>query len=53
LQEQILDEPDVLDASVTASVEATAAGGIVRLVVRAQQRSIGEISFLVQVPAGS
>ena len=50
MQEQIREEPDVRDASVTASIEATASGGIVRLAVRVQQRSLGEISFLVQVP---
>jgi hypothetical protein len=52
LQEQIVAEPDVRDASVAASVESTAGGGIVRLDIRVQQRSIGEISFVVQVPAG-
>lgn len=50
LQEQIASEPDVLDSSVTASIETTSAGGIIRLVVRATQRSIGEISFLIQIP---
>lgn len=47
LQEQIREEPDVLDAGVSASIEPI---GIVRFTVRVQQREIGEISFLVQVP---
>lgn len=51
VQEQILEEPDVRDASVLASVEATPQGGIVRLAIRVQHRALGEISFLVQVPA--
>lgn len=51
LQEQIKREPDVLDAGVSATVDATPGGGLVRFVIRVQARSIGEVSFLVQVPA--
>jgi len=51
LQEQILIEPDVRAASVTASLEVASAGGIVRLDIRVQTRLISEVSFLVQVPA--
>jgi hypothetical protein len=50
LQEQILREPDVRDASVTGSVEANSAGGIVRLDIRVQPKAAREVSFLVQVP---
>lgn len=53
MQEQLRAEPDVRDASVTASLEVTKTGaGVVRFLVRVQARSIGEVSFLVQVPAG-
>jgi len=51
VREQILQEPDVRAASVTGSVEVYDAGGIVRLDIRVQPKSIGEVSFLVQVPA--
>lgn len=52
LQEQIRQEPDVRDVSVSGSVEATTRGGIVRFVINVQAKSIGEVSFLVQVSAG-
>jgi hypothetical protein len=53
IQEQIRSEPDVREASVTGSLELGKTGGaVVRFFVRVQTRSIGEVSFLVQVPAG-
>ena len=51
LQEQIREEPDVRDASVTVRALSTPAGGIVRFEIVVQQRAIGEVSFLVQVPS--
>jgi hypothetical protein len=52
VQEQLRREPDVRDASVTGSLERGTTGSVVRFFVRVQTRSIGEVSFLVQVPAG-
>lgn len=50
LQEQIRQEPDVRNAGVTVRAETTASGGILRFEITVQQRSIGEVSFQVQVP---
>ncbi|HVI04123.1 MAG TPA: hypothetical protein VM869_35775 [Enhygromyxa sp.] len=53
IQEQLRREPDVRDAAVSATLElGKGGGGILRFQVRVQARSIGEVSFLVQVPAG-
>ncbi len=48
LQEQIRSEPDVRDAAV--SVSADASNGVVRFELVVQQRQVGEISYRVQVP---
>lgn len=51
LQEQIVGEPDVRAAGVTVSSLSTARGGILRFEITVQQRTLGEISFQVQVPS--
>lgn len=50
LQEQIRQEPDVRNAGVTVRAESTPRGGLLRFEITVQQRSIGEVSFQVQVP---
>ena len=50
VQEQVQLEPDVRSASVEASVDVAANGGVLRLVITVQPRSAGVISFVVQQP---